>query len=59
MIQILNQAEVMRGFDTIGVYIRTHHNLLPDQLTREDWRECQSKLIREGWKEVSLAAGWI
>ena len=34
-------AEAAWKFDSYATYIRTYHNVIPDDLTREAWREAQ------------------
>ena len=41
LLRVLGIAESIWGFDSYSIYIRTYHNLIPDDLTREGWEEAQ------------------
>ena len=51
-------AEVIHGFSTYGAYVRTYRNILPDDITREDWQAALGDLKAQGWEEVSVGDAW-
>ena len=58
MLRILCMAEVVHSFSTYGAYVRTYHNILPDDVTREDWQSALDGLKAQGWEEVSVGEAW-
>jgi hypothetical protein len=58
LLRILGLAESLHEFDSCSCYVRTYHNLVPDGLTREEWKEYRSDLLAQGFKEVPIAEAW-
>ena len=41
LLRVLWIAEATWGFDSYAAFIRTYHNVIPDNLTREAWQQAQ------------------
>ena len=58
LFRILGIAQSTWGFSSVSVYIRTYHNLVPDNMTREKWKEAVALLEKEGFVRVEIGEAW-
>ncbi len=58
LLRCLEIAEGMWGFEVYGVYVRTYHNLIPDQRARDEWKAAEAGLQAEGFVKVSISKAW-
>ena len=58
LLRVLGIAEATWRFDSYAAFIRTYHNVIPDDLKREAWRQAQTQLESDGFTRVEIGDAW-
>ena len=58
ILRLLGTLEVRYHFRTVAFYIRTHHNITADWLSRETKKVVEDKMKLDGWAKVEAQESW-